>query len=155
MAPPIRIERTYNAPAETIWKRGPPRAESRRGRGRRTAVSGVSSRLESLRLADARLSRSQVVSKGNAGMPLSTESRKRFTEIEEPRRLAYASLADFIPGVDPYEFMTVIEISPGPADGSTQVIMTMDSLHDETWTQRLVMGRENELENLQHLIEAR
>lgn len=89
----------------------------------------------------------------NAGMPLSTESRKRFTEIEEPRRLAYSSLADFIPGVDPYEFMTVIEITP--ADGSTQVVMTMDALHDEIWTDRLTMGRRNELENLAKVIAAR
>ena len=51
--------------------------------------------------------------------------------------------------------MTVVELTPGPVDGSTQVTMTMDSLHDETWTQRLVMGRENELENLARVIEAR
>ena len=159
MAPPIRIERTYDAPAETIWKLWTTPA----GIEAWWAPDGFTTEVQKLELEPGgeliytmtATAPEQVEFMRNAGMPLSTESRKRFTEIEEPRRLAYASLADFIPGVDPYDFMTVIEITPVPVDGRTQVVMTMDSLHDETWTQRLVMGRENELENLQHVIEAR
>jgi hypothetical protein len=30
--------------------------------------------------------------------------------------------------------------------------MTMDKMHDEEWTQRLVMGRQNELDNLGKLV---
>ena len=33
--------------------------------------------------------------------------------------------------------------------------MTVDAMHDDEWTQRLVMGRENELDNLGRLIENR
>jgi len=33
------------------------------------------------------------------------------------------------------------------------VVMTVDQMHDEVWTQRLVMGRENELDNLAKLID--
>ena len=33
--------------------------------------------------------------------------------------------------------------------------MTFDAMHDDEWTQRLVMGRENELDNLGRLIENR
>src|SRR5207248_687350 len=89
----------------------------------------------------------------NAGMPLTTESRKAFTEVNPTTRLAYSSLADFIPDVEPYEFLTIVDFEP--AGGETKVVMTIDPMHDEVWTQRLVMGRENELENLAKVIAAR
>jgi uncharacterized protein YndB with AHSA1/START domain len=87
----------------------------------------------------------------SAGMPLSTESRKIFTELVRPTRIAYTSLADFIPGVDPYEFLTVVDITP--SGDAARVVMTVDPMHDEVWTQRLVMGRENELDNLAKVID--
>ena len=94
----------------------------------------------------------QVAFMEGAGLPLSTESRKTFVEVDEPTRLSYTSLADFIPGVDPYDFLTVVEIRPS-ADG-VHVIMTMDAMHDEEWTQRLAAGRGNELDNLGRVIDA-
>jgi uncharacterized protein YndB with AHSA1/START domain len=39
----------------------------------------------------------------NAGMPLVSETRITYTEVDPPRRLAYTTLADFIPGVEPYD----------------------------------------------------
>jgi uncharacterized protein YndB with AHSA1/START domain len=75
----------------------------------------------------------------NAGMPLSTQSRKTFTEIDAPRRLAYDSLVDFVPGVEPYTFSTTVD--------------TVEAMHDEEWTQRLLAGRANELDNLARLVD--
>ncbi|MET7336580.1 SRPBCC domain-containing protein [Nonomuraea sp. NPDC005650] len=95
----------------------------------------------------------QVAFMEGAGLPLSTESRKTFVEVEEPVRLSYTSLADFIPGVEPYDFLTVVEIRPA-AEGA-HVTMTVDAMHDEEWTQRLVAGRNNELDNLGGLFEGR
>ena len=46
-----------------------------------------------------------------AGMPLSTDHKLTFTEVDPPRRLAYRDMADFIPDVEPYEVDTVIELS--------------------------------------------
>ena len=86
------------------------------------------------------------------GMPLATDSRKRFTVIEEPDRLGYASVIDFVPGHDPYEQLTEIELQP--ADGGTRVVMRVEPLHDEVWTQRLLAGRANELDNLAALVTA-
>lgn len=86
------------------------------------------------------------------GMPLSTESRKRFVEVSEPGRLSYTSLADFVPGVDPYDFLTVVELEP--VEGGVRVTMTADAMHDEEWTQRLAAGRANELDNLGRVIDA-
>lgn len=85
-----------------------------------------------------------------AGMPVATESRKTFTELEPPRRIAYTSLVDFVPGVAPYEHLTVVEIEPRP--GGSRVVMTVEPMHDEEWTQRLLAGRRNELESLAALL---
>jgi hypothetical protein len=38
-----------------------------------------------------------------------------------------------VPGVEPYEFLTVVDFEPAAA--GVAVVMTMDALHDETWTQ--------------------
>lgn len=88
----------------------------------------------------------------SAGMPLATVSRKRFTEIEESAALAYDSLVDFVPGQ--YTFGTDITLTPTD-DGGTRVVMQVGSLHDDTWTQRLLDGRANELDNLARLVGVR
>ncbi len=85
------------------------------------------------------------------GLPLATESRKRFTEVARPQRLGYVSLVDFVPGTEPYEHLTTVDLSP--TDSGTLVTMTIDPMHDEEWTQRIVAGRANELDNLARLVE--
>ena len=84
------------------------------------------------------------------GMPLTNQARKTFTEIERPSRLAYVSVIDFVPNVEPYDQLTVIDLEPR-ADG-VNVVMTVEPLHDAEWTQRLVAGRSNELDNLTKVI---
>ena len=85
------------------------------------------------------------------GMPLRTESRKTFTEVEPERRLRYRSLVDYA-GVEPYEQDTLVELTPTD-DGGTHVVMTMEPMHDDEWTQRLVAGRANELDNLEGVLD--
>jgi hypothetical protein len=89
----------------------------------------------------------------NAGMPLATTARKTYTEVNPPRRLGYMSLVDFVPRVEPYEHETVIDLHD--SGDRTRAVMTMEPLHDEEWTQRLIMGRKNELDNLTTLISTR
>ncbi len=64
-----------------------------------------------------------------AGMPLTQECRITFTEVAPPRRLAYVHLADFIPGVDPYDVATVVELQL-TADG-VRMILTFDPMHSD------------------------
>ena len=80
------------------------------------------------------------------GLPLATESRKRFTELDAPTRIAYTSLIDFVPDREPYDHLTVVDLER--TDEGTRVTMTIEPMHDAEWTQRLAMGRTNELENL-------
>ncbi|WP_106815742.1 SRPBCC family protein [Microbacterium timonense] len=86
------------------------------------------------------------------GMPLSTVSRKFFTEIDQPHRLAYRSVVDFVPDHEVYEQLTTVELSP--SSEGTRIVMHVEPLHDEVWTQRLLAGRANELDNLAALVAA-
>ena len=94
----------------------------------------------------------QVAFMEQAGMPLSTRSHKEFTEIIEPTRLGYLSRIDFVPGHDPYDHLTIVTLER-TATG-TDVVMECEPLHDETWTERIVAGRTNELDNLERLTAA-
>ena len=87
-----------------------------------------------------------------SGLPLAARSHKEFTELEEPSRLAYTSLIDFVPGVEPYKHRTVVSLERCSA--GTTVEMWVDPLHDREWTERIVAGRANELDNLQRLVTA-
>jgi uncharacterized protein YndB with AHSA1/START domain len=86
----------------------------------------------------------------NAGMPLVTETRARYTEVDPPKRLAYTTQADFIPGVEPYEAATVVELHP--TEGGVRLVLTLDAMHDEHWTQMAVMGWEMELGRLARVL---
>ena len=102
MATPIRIERTYGAPAETIWELWTTPA----GIDAWWAPDGFTTEVQKLELEPGgelvytmtATAPEQVEFMQNAGMPLTTESRKRFTEIEEPRRLAYCVARRLHPG---------------------------------------------------------
>jgi uncharacterized protein YndB with AHSA1/START domain len=91
----------------------------------------------------------QIAFMEQAGMPLATKSHKEFTEVVEPTRLAYVSLIDFVPGLEPYEHLTVVTLER-TATG-TDVVMECEPLHDQEWTDRIVAGRANELDNLERL----
>ena len=85
-------------------------------------------------------------------MPLVTEAHKTFTEVDRPSRLGYVSLIDFVPGEAPYEHLTIVDLEP--AGDGTRVRMTIDPLHDAEWTERIIAGRTNELDNLGRLLGA-
>jgi hypothetical protein len=72
--------------------------------------------------------------------------------FKAPNRLAYSSLVDFVPGVEPYEQATEVRLTASPE--GVNVVMTAEPMHNEEWTQRLVMGRSNELDNLARLLAA-
>ena len=93
----------------------------------------------------------QVAFMEQGGLPLSTPSHKTFTEVVEPERLAYTSLIDFVPDVPAYEHRTTVTLEPTP-EGGTDVVMRIEAMHDEEWTDRVVAGRTNELEKLEQVV---
>ncbi|MEV8214061.1 SRPBCC domain-containing protein [Leifsonia sp. NPDC077715] len=86
------------------------------------------------------------------GLPLATQARKVFTELDPPHRVAYRSLIDFVPDHAPYEQLTTVDLEP--TEGGTRVVMQVEELHDDVWTERLLAGRANELDNLARLVAA-
>ena len=87
-----------------------------------------------------------------AGMPLTQELRITYTEIVPLRRLAYVHLTDFIPGVEPYDVATVVELHRVGED--VRMILSFDAMHSDEWTERAVMGWTSELGKLDALLVA-
>ena len=153
----VRLERMYDAPAELIWELWTTAA----GLEEWFAPDGFQTRVSELDLRPGGQLRyimtatapDQVAFMRETGNPLSIEVRKTFTEAAPPTRLAYRSLIDFVPGHEPYEHLTTIDI--GAAGQRASVVMTVDPLHDETWTQGYRDHRGNELDNLDAAIRRR
>ena len=156
-AEPIRLERSYPESAATIWELW----TTADGIESWWAPDGYVAEVRELDLrpdgdlvyAMTATAPEAVEFMKNAGMPLSTVSRKTFKEVSEPTRLAYSSLIDFVPDKEPYEHLTEVDITP--AGDGVRVVMTVEPLHDEVWTERLLAGRNNELDNLATVVAKR
>ncbi len=152
-----RLERTYNAPAQLIWEL----LTTAAGLEEWFAPDGFETRVSEIELRPGGQLRYTMTATGpeqvafmrNVGQPLSIELRKTITEIAPPTRLAYLSPIDFVPDHEPYEHLTTIDIEP--AGDHTNLVMTLDPLHDETWTQEHRTHRGNELDNLEAAIRRR
>jgi uncharacterized protein YndB with AHSA1/START domain len=153
----ITLERTYDADLQDVWdlwttKDG---IESWWGPGgfavtvRRLDLRPGGQLLYAMRAIDP----PQVEFMKKAGMPLTQELRITYTEVIAHRRLAYVHLADFIPGVEPYDVATVVELE-STARG-VRMALTFDAMHSDEWTQRAVMGWEGELNKLAVVVAAR
>ena len=148
------LERMIPAPIERVWELWTTAA----GIEQWWAPEGFRADVEKLDLREGgellysltAVAPEQIAFMQQYGLPLSNQSRKTFTEINAPNRIAYESLADFIPDHEPYQQLTVVDLAE--ADGGTAVTMRMEPMHDEVWTERLIAGRSNELDNLARLV---
>jgi uncharacterized protein YndB with AHSA1/START domain len=154
MTKKIRLERTYDASIEDAWdlwttKDG---IESWWGPdGFRVDVIELDLRPGGqLYYAMTATAEPQIAFMKQAGMPLTTKTRITYTEVTRHERLAYVNHADFIPGVAPYECPMTVEFSAAP--NGVRLVLTLDPMHDEIWTQRMVAGWESELEKLGKVI---
>jgi uncharacterized protein YndB with AHSA1/START domain len=95
----------------------------------------------------------QVAFMKQAGMPLTSECKVTYTEVSPPSRLAYKTLADFVPGVAPYEVATLVELK-ATGDG-VKLTITVDAMHDDVWTGRARAGHESQMRKLDVLLAAR
>jgi len=153
----ITMERTYGASLDDVWALW----TTRDGIESWWGPEGFSVKVHTLELrpggelryAMTAVGPDQVAFMKNAGMPLTTETRLTYAEVEPKRRLAYTHHADFIPGVAPYPVRTLIEFHA--EKGRVRVVLRFDPMHEKVWTDRAVMGRESELRKLARLIESR
>jgi uncharacterized protein YndB with AHSA1/START domain len=153
----ISLERTFDASIEEVWdlwttKEG---IESWWGPdGFATEVKKIDLRPGGeLVYAFTAIAPDQVAFLKNAGMPVTQTVTATYTEVVPPRRLAYSSFADFMPGVVPYDVLTVVDLIAG-ANG-VRVVLTLDAMHDEHWSKLMVMGWESELGRLAQVLQRR
>jgi len=155
--PKLTLERTFQASPEEVWELWTTREgiESWWGpEGFSVTVGGLDLRPGGdLRYAMTATGPDQVEFMVKAGMPITTQHKLTFTEVDPPRRLAYHDMADFIPGVQPYRVETLVELNE-VADG-TRLVLTFDAMHDEHWTQMAKLGRESELDRLAKVLARR
>ncbi|MBO3750008.1 SRPBCC domain-containing protein [Streptosporangiaceae bacterium NEAU-GS5] len=152
-----RLERTYDAPANLIWEL----LTTADGLDEWWAPDGFETRVSEIELSpggEVRYTMTAVAPKQVAfmrsiGAPLSTAFQKTFTEVTSPTRLAYLTVIDFVPDRAPYEHLTTIDIEP--AGDRTNVVMTLDPLHDEIWTRQHHAHRADELDNLEKAVKRR
>jgi len=153
----ITIERTYPGLRADVWELWTTRAgiEAWWGPdGFAVTVHEIDVRVGGvLRYAMTAVAADMVAFTQRQGMPVTTEQRVVYTEVAVGRRLTFTSLADFIPGVEPYDVATTVELTQ-TADG-VRTVVTIEAMHDEVWTQRAVMGWESELEKLAVVLAAR
>ncbi len=150
----IVIERTYEASIEDVWELW----TTKEGIESWWGPEGFSVKVYELDLraggqmvyAMTAVDPPQVEFMKKAGMPLTTEARLTYTEIVPGKMIAYTHRADFIPGVAPYDASTKVEFFA--AGGNVRMVLTLDPMHSEEWTQRAVMGMESQRGKLGRVI---
>ncbi|HVR03980.1 MAG TPA: SRPBCC domain-containing protein [Polyangia bacterium] len=152
----ITLERTFAAPIEDVWELW----TTKEGIESWWGPDGFSVKVSKLELwpggqllyAMTANGPDQVEFMKKAGMPLTTETRGTYEEIVKHRRLAFRQLADFVPGVAPYDVATLVELHP-TAQG-VRMELTFDAMHDEQWTKLAEMGWRNELDKMERALAA-
>ncbi len=148
------IERTYAASIEDVWELW----TTEEGIESWWGPDGFSVKVHELdlrpggemRYAMTAVAAAQVQFMKRAGMPLTTEAKLTYTAIVPGKSIAYTHRADFIPGVEPYDVGNKVEFF---ADGdNVRMIVTLDPMHSDEWTQRAVMGMESQLGKLARVI---
>ncbi|HKC19487.1 MAG TPA: SRPBCC domain-containing protein [Candidatus Dormibacteraeota bacterium] len=153
----LTLERTFDASPEDVWELW----TTRDGMEAWMGPEGFDATVRELDLrpgghlvyAMTAVGLDQVEFLTKAGLPLVSVQRVRIVEVEAPRRLVTREVADFIPGVEPYEVETVVEMHE--VEDGTHVVMTFDAMHDAHWTEMSRLGRESELRKLADLLAAR
>jgi uncharacterized protein YndB with AHSA1/START domain len=152
----ITIERTFDAPIEDVWELWTTKEgiESWWGpNGFRVEVRSIDLRaggdLDYVMIA---VGADEIAFMKQSGMPVRIEHRITYTEVTPQKRLVFTQKADFIPGVDPYDVGTMVDFHP--SQDSVRLVLTIDAMHDQHWTDMAVMGWESELSKLAKVLQA-
>jgi len=149
----ITLARTYEASVEDVWNLWTTKAgiESWWGpEGFTVKVHKLDLRPEGeLLYAMTATGPGQIEFMKRAGMPLTTEARLRYTEVRPMQRLAYVHLIDFILEVEAYDVATVVELHA--ERNRVRMVVYLDAMHSDEWTQRAVGGWESQLSKVDKL----
>ena len=152
----IALQRTFNASLDLVWELwttkdgieswwGPP--------GFEVKVSKLDLRAGgALEYVMTCVGAEQIAFMKQQGQPLSTPLKARYTEVSPKTLAAWMNLADFIPGVEPYEVETRLTLTPLAAE-SVRIDLQLDAMHNEFYTSMATQGWESELGKLGEAIE--
>lgn len=155
--PKLTLERTFDASPEEVWELW----TTRDGMEAWMGPEGFTATVDELDLRPGghivysmtAVGTDQVEYMAKAGLPLTTVQHVRVIEVDPPRRLVTQHVADFIPGVEPYDVESVVELEA--AGEGTRLVVSFDAMHDAHWTEMARLGREGELRKLADLLAAR
>ena len=150
----VVIERTYAASIEEVWELW----TTKQGIESWWGPDGFSVKVHKLdlrpggemRYAMTAVDPAQIQFMKQAGMPLTTDATLTYAAIVPGKSIAYTHRADFIPGVEPYDVGNKVEFFP--EGDNVRMVLTLDPMHTDEWTQRAVMGMESQLGKLARVI---
>jgi uncharacterized protein YndB with AHSA1/START domain len=153
----IVIERTYEASIEDVWELW----TTREGIESWWGPEGFSVKVHELDLrvggqmvyAMTAVDPPQIQFMKQAGMLLTTAASLTYTEIVPRKTIAYTHRIDFVPGVEPYNAGNKVEFFA--VGRNVRMVLTLDPMHSDEWTQRAVMGMESQLGKLARVIASR
>jgi len=153
----IVIERTWEASIEDVWELW----TTKDGIESWWGPEGFSVKVHELDLRPGGVMRyamtavdpGMVAFMKQSGMPVTTEAMLTYIQVAPGKTLAWSHKADFIPGVAPYDVGSRAEFF---VEGSNvRMVVTLDPMHSDEWTQRSVMGMESQLGKLARVIASR
>jgi uncharacterized protein YndB with AHSA1/START domain len=154
----INLQRTFDASLDLVWELwttkegieswwGPPGFEVKVGKIELRAGGA-------LEYVMTCVGAEQIAFMKQQNQPLTTPLKARYTEVNPKTLAAWMNLADFIPGVDPYEVETRLMLAKlGPE--SVRVDLQLDAMHNEFYTSMATQGWEMEMGKLAAVIESR
>ncbi len=154
--PSIKIERTFRASLEDIWELW----TTKEGLESWWGPEGFSTEVRRLDVRPGGLFEyvmtatdpTQVNALRAMEMPLTSVAHGSYVEVRPLLRLTYRTLADFIPGVEPYEVTTQVELHRGAR--GVKLVLIQDAMHDKQWTEMAKAGFESQLNKLSKRVEA-
>lgn len=146
----IVIERTYRANQQDVWdlwttKEG---FESWWGpEGFRADVHELDARPGGILRYDMVADTPEMVeAMKQMGQPPSHAVTSRFSELQPRDRLVLTNTIDFLPGVEPYESNIAVDLTT--AGDSVRMVVSLDGMHDEHWTEMQKQGFASQLTKL-------
>jgi len=151
----VVIERTYQAGVAELWALWTTREgfESWWGpEGFRADVHTLEARVGGTLHYDMVADSAEMVEEmRKLGRPPSHPTNAKFTEVVPHERLAITSAIDFLPGVATYDSTILVEFFP--AGDRVRMVVTLDPMHNEEFTQMQKMGFTSQLTKLDRRFE--
>lgn len=154
----ISLQRSFKAALDLVWEMwtskegieswwGPP--------GFEVTVNRIELRVGgALEYVMTAVGADQVAFMKQHNQPLSMTLKARYTLVNPKNAASWMNLADFIPGVEPYEVETRLALTVLDRD-NTRVDLDFDAMHDDFYTQMAKQGWEAELGKLDEAISRR